>query len=132
MQAAQELERLYRTFQLSAAQEVQRTAQAIYEELEKKPALLNTLRAAATPGSSTLPPSASALIGHLGLHDVILVPLMASIKQQIVELLGRQYVDNQRSEFGFANNSWYANIFPRRWLTGWRVARPREDPHTSI
>ena len=98
VQAANDrFERLYRTFQLSAAQEVQRTAQAIYEELEKKPALLNTLRG----GNLALDVAAigSALtIGHLGLHDVILVPLMASIKQQIVELLGRQYVDNQREQ----------------------------------
>jgi GTP-binding protein EngB required for normal cell division len=89
--------RLYRTFQLSAAEEVQKTAHAIYEELEKKPVLLNTLRS----GNLALDVAAigSALtIGHIGLHDVILVPLMASIKQQIVELLGRQYVDNQREQ----------------------------------
>jgi hypothetical protein len=97
-QAAHErFEKLYRTFQLSAAEEVQRTAQAIYEELEKKPLLLNTLRS----GNLALDVAAigSALtIGHLGLQDVVLVPLMASIKQQIVELLGRQYVDNQREQ----------------------------------
>ncbi len=91
--------RVYRTFQLSAAEEAQRTAQAIYEELEKKPMLLNSLRS----GNLALDIAAigSALtIGHftLGLQDVILVPLMASIKQQIVELLGRQYVDNQREQ----------------------------------
>ena len=45
VQAAHErFSRLYRTFQLSAAEEVQKTAHAIYEELEKKPMLLNTLR----------------------------------------------------------------------------------------
>ncbi len=61
--------------------------------------LLNSLRS----GNLALDIAAigSALtIGHftLGLQDVILVPLMASIKQQIVELLGRQYVDNQREQ----------------------------------
>ena len=76
---------------------MQRTAHAIYEELEKNPMLLNTLRS----GNLALDVAAigSALtIGHLGLSDIILVPLMASIKQQIVELLGRQYVDNQREQ----------------------------------
>ena len=89
--------RHYRTFQLSAAEEVQRTAQAIYEELEKKPVLLNTLRS----GNLALDVAAIAgaiTIGHFGIQDVVLVPLMASIKQQIVELLGRQYVDNQREQ----------------------------------
>jgi hypothetical protein len=100
VQSAQErFTRCYRTFQLSAAEEVQRTAQAIYEELEKKPVLLNTLRS----GNLALDIAAigSALtIGHftIGFQDMILVPLMASIKQQIVELLGRQYVDNQREQ----------------------------------
>src|SRR6516165_3371372 len=36
----------FRSFQMSQAEEVERTARAIYEELEKNPAALNTLRGA--------------------------------------------------------------------------------------
>ena len=46
--AHERFNRVYRTFQLSAAEEVQRTAQAIYEELEKKPDARSIPCAAAT------------------------------------------------------------------------------------
>src|SRR5205807_2055936 len=84
-------------FQIDLAGEVNRTARAIYEELEKSPVMLNTLRS----GNFALDLAAIAsafTIGHLGLHDFILVPLLASLKQQIVELLGKQYVDSQREQ----------------------------------
>jgi len=87
----------FRSFQLSLADEVERTARAIYEELERKPLLLNTLRS----GNFALDVAAIAgalTIGHLGLHDLVLVPLLASIKQVIVEQLGKQYVENQREQ----------------------------------
>jgi hypothetical protein len=87
----------FRSFQLSLADEVERTARAIYEELERKPLLLNTLRS----GNFALDVAAIAgafTIGHLGLQDVVLVPLLASIKQVIVEQLGKQYVENQREQ----------------------------------
>lgn len=87
----------FRNFQLSLADEVERTARAIYEELERKPLLLNTLRS----GNFALDVAAIAgafTIGHLGLQDFVLVPLLASIKQVIVEQLGKQYVENQREQ----------------------------------
>jgi GTP-binding protein EngB required for normal cell division len=122
VQAAHErFDKLYRTFQLSAAEEVQKTAQAIYEELEKKPVLLNSLRS----GNFALDLAAigSALtIGHLGLHDVVLVPLMASIKQQIVELLGKQYVDNQREQIRHRQQllvTRYISTPMSDWLAEW-------------
>src|SRR5205823_8655900 len=40
--------------------------------------------------------AAAVAAGGLNWHDLILVPLAAAITQQLVELLGRQYVDNQR------------------------------------
>jgi energy-coupling factor transporter ATP-binding protein EcfA2 len=87
----------FRNFQLSLADEVERTARAIYEQLERKPLLLNTLRS----GNFALDVAAIAgafTIGHLGLQDVVLVPLLASLKQMIVEQLGKQYVENQREQ----------------------------------
>ena len=55
----------FRSFQLSLADEVERTARAIYEELERKPLVLNTLRS----GNFALDVAAIAgafTIGHLG------------------------------------------------------------------
>ncbi|HEV3119878.1 MAG TPA: GTPase domain-containing protein, partial [Gemmataceae bacterium] len=87
-----------RAFQMHLADEVNQTARAIYEELQKNPALLNTLRT----GNFALDVAAIAgafVLGHTpGLHDLILVPLLASLKQQIIELLGKQYVDSQREQ----------------------------------
>jgi hypothetical protein len=88
-----------RGFQLGLADEVERTARAIYEELEKNPAKLNAMRS----GKFIL--EVGSILGVIGvtvttgvpfLLDMILIPLAASISHQLVELLGQQYVDNQR------------------------------------
>jgi hypothetical protein len=95
--ARERFQESYRNFQQSLAEEIDHTARSIYEELEKKPVLLNTLRT----GNLALDVAAIAgalVIGHIGVQDFVLVPLIASLKQQIVELLGRQYVDNQREQ----------------------------------
>jgi hypothetical protein len=95
--AHERFQQAFHNFQLSLADEVDRTARAIYEELEKSPVLLNTLRS----GNFALDVAAisgALLLGHIGLQDIVLVPLFASIKQQIVELLGKQYVDSQREQ----------------------------------
>ncbi len=87
----------YRSFQTGLNTEVDRTARAIYEQLEKTPALLNTLRgskfaldAAAIGGT--------LVAGGINWHDFILVPLVASVTHQLVELLGRSVVDAQREQ----------------------------------
>jgi hypothetical protein len=85
----------YRAFQLAEASEVDRTARAIYEQLEKNPAVLNTLRG----GKFSLDVAAIAATvaaGGINWHDFILVPLVASLTHQLVELLGQQVVDTQR------------------------------------
>jgi len=85
------------SFQLSLADEIDHTARAIYEELERNPVMLNTLRG----GNFALDVAAivgALTIGHIGVQDFILVPLLASLKQQVIELLGRQYVDSQREQ----------------------------------
>jgi hypothetical protein len=83
-------------FRLGLADEVDRTARAIYEELEKNPVVLNTLRG----GKLTIDLAAIlAAVVTAGQHwalDFVLVPVAAAISHQLVELLGKQYVDNQR------------------------------------
>jgi hypothetical protein len=87
----------YRNFQTGLTTEVDRTARAIYEQLEKTPAVLNTLRgskfaldAAAIGGT--------LIAGGITWHDFILVPLVASLTHQLVELLGKSVVDAQREQ----------------------------------
>jgi hypothetical protein len=87
----------YRNFQTDLAIEVDRTARAIYEQLEKTPAVLNTLR------GSKFALDAAAIGGTLAAgginwHDFILVPLVASLTHQLVELLGKTVVDAQREQ----------------------------------
>lgn len=94
--AREEFQRDFRGFQLGLADEVDRTARAIYEDLEKSPAVLNTLRGGKLAVDVAAVVAAAVTAGaHWGL-DFILVPLAASVSHQLVELLGRQYVDNQR------------------------------------
>jgi hypothetical protein len=86
---------VYRDFQAGLALEVDRTARAIYEELKKKPMLLNSLRG----GKLAIELAAiggTLAAGGINWHDIILVPLVASITHQLVEILGKQVVDAQR------------------------------------
>jgi hypothetical protein len=83
------------SFQRGLHDEVEKTARAIYEELEKSPTRLSTLRGskfaldlAAIAGSVAL--------GGFGLHDFIIVPIAASVSHQLVEWMGTAYVDSQR------------------------------------
>jgi hypothetical protein len=87
----------FRTFQLGLAEEVERTARAIYEELEKNPAMLSTLRGGKL-ALDIAAMSGAILTGGIGVSDLILVPLAASVSHQLVEWLGAQYVENQREQ----------------------------------
>ncbi len=97
-QIRERFQQLYRNYQLGLAAEVDRTARAIYEQLEKNPTVLNTLRG----GKFAL--EVAAIGGTLiagGAHialDLITVPLAASLTHQLVELLGRQVVETQREQ----------------------------------
>jgi hypothetical protein len=88
---------IYRDFQVSLDQEVNRTTQAIYKQLEGKPVLLNSLRA------SKLAFDAAAIggtivQGGIGWHDVFLVPAVAWFTHKLVELLGQRVVDDEREK----------------------------------
>jgi hypothetical protein len=87
----------YRNFQTSLAVEVDRTARGIYEQLEKRPGVLNTLRGSKFALDVTAI-AGTLLTGHIGLQDIVLVPLVASLTHQLVELLGKQVVDAAREQ----------------------------------
>jgi hypothetical protein len=111
----------FRGFQMALADETDRTARAIYEQLEKNPAMLNTLRG----GKFALDAAAIAgalVAGGVNIWDVILVPLAASVTHQLVELLGKGYVDSQR-ELTRQNQGklmgQYISAPLAEWLTQW-------------
>jgi hypothetical protein len=86
-----------RGFRLGLADEVDRTARAIYEDMEKNPALLNTARGIKFTVDAGAVAAAIASFG-VGWSDLILVPLAASISHQLVEFMGKTYVDSQREQ----------------------------------
>ncbi len=86
----------FRGFQLGMADEVDRTARAIYEDLEKNPTVLNTLRGGKLAIDVAAVVAAVITGGQHWPLDFVLVPLAASTTHQLVELLGSQYVETQR------------------------------------
>jgi GTP-binding protein EngB required for normal cell division len=92
-------EEKFREFQLGLAGEVERTSRAIYEDLQKKPALLNTLRGGKLALDVAGIASSIALLpaGHL-VWAVVAVPLAASATQMLVEAFGKTYVESQREQ----------------------------------
>jgi hypothetical protein len=111
----------YRNFQTGLTTEVDRTARSIYEQLEKTPAVLNTLRGSKFALDMAAIGGALAA-GGINWHDFILVPLVASLTHQLVELLGRSVVDAQREqtrERQQALMKQYLSAPLAEWLTQW-------------
>lgn len=94
-QAQEKFKTSFKTFQDGLNREVERSARAIYEELEKNPVMLNTLR-----GSKLLLDTVSIggtiAAGGIGWHDLVLVPIISTLTQKLVETLGKGFVDAQR------------------------------------
>ncbi len=112
-----------RGFRLGQAEEVDRTARAIYEDMEKNPALLNTARGLKfTVDAGAV--AAAIAAGGIGWSDFILVPLAASISHQLVEFMGKTYVDSQRE---LARNRQQALVSHHvsspvaEWLAQWPI-----------
>jgi hypothetical protein len=108
-------------FQVGLADEVERTARAIYEDLEKNPVALNTLRG--TKFSIELG-AIGATVAAMGINwfDLILAPLSASVVNMLVELLGKQYVDRQREQTRARQEAMitqYVSGPLKNWLTQW-------------
>lgn len=111
----------FRRFQLGMADEIERTARAIYEELEKSPIRLNALRTGKFAMDAAFI-AAAIVVGHVGVHDFLLVPIAASLSHQLVELLGKQYVDTQRERARYAQQrlvTEYLSAPLAEWLAGW-------------
>jgi hypothetical protein len=94
--AHDQFEQCFRVFQLSLTDEVERTAHGLYEDLEKNPVALNTLRGTKFSLEVASIAATVVTVGHNVVFDVVLVPLAASVTHQLVELLGKQYVDYHR------------------------------------
>jgi hypothetical protein len=90
-------ESAYRAFQADLGVEVDRTARSIYEELAKKPAMLNTLRGSKL-ALDVAALSATVATAGFGWYDLILFPIVTSITHQLVELLGWQVVEGHREQ----------------------------------
>jgi GTP-binding protein EngB required for normal cell division len=94
-QAKIEMQRCLRDFQVGQVHEVDATARAIYEDLEKKPVALNTLRGMKF-SLDLASIGGTVAMGGINAWDLILVPLAAALSQEIVEAMGKTYVDKQR------------------------------------
>ena len=93
-QVRSELNRLLPAFEAELAKEVEATARAIYEDLEKNPVALNTLRGVKL--TTEVASIGGVLIaGGLNPWD-LLIFLVAPLIQEITEFFGKQYVDTQR------------------------------------
>ncbi len=119
--ARDQFEQAFRGFQLSLTDEVERTARGLYEDLERNPVALNTLRG--TKFTLEVASIAGTIVAAgVNLTDIILVPLAASITHQLVELLGKQYVEYHREQ---ARNRQQAMVTQyisgplADWLTRW-------------
>lgn len=78
--------------------ETEATARAIYQELEKNPAALNTLRGVKFSIEAA---SLTGVVITAGTHlflDALLIPLVASLTQGLTEAMGKTYVDAQREK----------------------------------
>ena len=121
-QARERFDQGFRDFQLGMADEVDRTARAIYEDLQKNPVALNVLRGT----KFTL--EVAAITGTVVAGGINVLGHLAgalggkSSRTSLVELLGKQYVDNQREE---ARNRQMTMMHQHvsaplaEWLTQW-------------
>jgi 50S ribosome-binding GTPase len=114
-----------RTFRLGLADEVERTARAIYEELEKSPTWLATLRGSklALDGAAIIGTIAAMLTtGQPAALDLVLVPLAASVAHQLVEWMGAAYVESQREQTRSRQQSLESEVVSgplADWLARW-------------
>jgi hypothetical protein len=96
-QARERFNQGMRSFQVGLSEEVDRCARSIYEELEKKPAILNTLRMSKL-GLEVAAIAGTVAAAGLSIWDIVWVPVADSLAHQLVEWLGRGYVDAQREQ----------------------------------
>jgi GTP-binding protein EngB required for normal cell division len=111
-----------KAFHVGQSAETERTARAIYEELQKKSAVLNTLRGTKFALDAGAIGATVVTLGHNLWLDVLMVPLVASITHQLVELMGQQYVSTQREETRHRLHLLMVQSLSAplaEWLAGW-------------
>lgn len=102
-------------------EEIDATARAIYEDLEKSPGTLNALRGSKL-ALDVAAIGGSLFMGGLNWHDVILVPLAAAVSQQLVEWLGAGYVEIQKDKARLRQRELVARHISQPigdWLAQW-------------
>uniref|UniRef100_A0A7C4QQ97 G domain-containing protein n=1 Tax=Schlesneria paludicola TaxID=360056 RepID=A0A7C4QQ97_9PLAN len=78
-------------------EEVERTARAIYADLEQNPPLLNALRGIKlTAEASSI--AAVVALGGISLWDPVLICVVTPAIQMVVEAFGQKYVDARKAE----------------------------------
>ncbi|MCS6977344.1 MAG: GTPase domain-containing protein [Gemmatales bacterium] len=97
----QEIEQRYRAslpeLRRGLEEEVERTARAIYEDIEKNPALLNSLRGIKF-SVEALTIISILVAGGINIWDPILIIIITPLVQEITEFFGKQYVDTRKAE----------------------------------
>lgn len=114
-------EECFKAFETSLADEIERTARNIYQELEKKPVVLNTLRGTKLTMDVGLIGGAIFFQG-VNPMDLVLVPLAASVSQYLAEAVGKQHVDNQREQARQRQQALITQAIAAPlgdWLTAW-------------
>ncbi|MFO0809564.1 MAG: GTPase [Gemmataceae bacterium] len=114
--AREQFKHSFRSFQVGLTDEVERTARAIYEELEKSPTRLIALRSSKL-ALDVLSIGGVLVAGGINAHDIVWVPLSAAVSQQLIEWLGAAYVETQREQTRHRQQE----------LVGKYVAGPMED-----
>jgi hypothetical protein len=115
-------EEAVRSFQVGLNDEVDRTARAIYEDLEKNPVALNSLRGTKLSLEVAAIGTTAITFGHNLIVDAIMVPVAASVMGLLVDLLGKQYVDRQREHTRARQEAMvtqYVSGPLKDWLTQW-------------
>jgi hypothetical protein len=78
-------------------EEVERTARAIYADLEQNPPLLNSLRGIKLTAEAGSIVTVVAL-GGISLWDPVLICVVTPVIQKVVEAFGQKYVDARKAE----------------------------------
>jgi energy-coupling factor transporter ATP-binding protein EcfA2 len=96
-------EQSFPAFQLALHQEVEQTARSIFEDIERNPALLNTLRGTKfTLEVGSLVASVAAGIMTFGVGSVFIgaatASVLASLTRYLVDFFGETYVDGRKQE----------------------------------
>ena len=124
----------YRAFQMSQADEVDRTARAIYEELEKSPVVLNTLR------GGKLAIDIAAIIGAvvagaaMGVLEWIFFWCHWPPRSRTnwSSCLARVTSRTNASWPGSGSRNSWRSTFRGRWASGWPSGRQQAAPSSSV